>query len=157
MGEHGTYPYQRLCQIDSRTLDVCLSQSYQTNPPFYFIKWDLFYCYLINVYIIYYVLRNSLCTYHRVVVDTSGKLPKHISMCESFNRLIIIYLNFWFTWKKKCVFLGTVRRNTLKNLNFPIDKVLMNKSIIEVYCTTKFRNINIIAVVWWATKIVNLF
>lgn len=64
----------------------------------------------------------SLC----VVAEISKKLTNNILIGESFNQFIILYYHFWFT-EENNFFGGAVKRNGLKNVKLPNDKVLMQK------------------------------
>lgn len=54
------------------------------------------------------------------------------------------------------MFLGTVRRNKLKNVKLPDDSELMKKPRgTTAHCVTKVRSTDIVVVTWKDTKIVS--
>lgn len=81
------------------------------------------------------------------MVDISEKITDNILIYQSFNQLIIFYFHFWFT-EEYNFFLCTIKRNGLKNVKLPDDKVSMQKPRgTAAHSTTSLKNTKITAVV----------
>lgn len=98
-------------------------------------------------------------------IDASGNVVVRLARIVPLDKHFKLYYDNYYTSISLMIYLktrgieslGTVRRNRLKNVLFPLDTAMKSKERGTMYeCTATVQNKNIVAVLWKDNKLVTL-